>query len=234
HDATTEGNHFMKRFALLSAMTLASIGATHVVAQDYEADWSGHQNVVINTTGTGAGIFKNVTGFPLLVRLDDTSAAVFTAAQADGADIRFTKADNTTLLPHHIETWDNTAQSAAIWVLVDTVYGNRNNQAIRMHWGNASATDESDAAAVFDSSAGFRAVCHREDTGGVKDATYNDITAVANGSPGATDGVIGEARSFDGSSSYFDVPGSATGLHFPAFGNFSISAWVKPAAVTGD
>jgi hypothetical protein len=224
----------MKRIALLSAMTLASMGATNVVAQNYNTEWSGHKHVVINTTGTGAGIFKNVTGFPVLVRLDSTHSAIFTAAKADGADIRFTKANNTTRLPHHIETWDNVAKVAAIWVRVDTVYGNRNNQSVRMHWGNASAADESNGAAVFDTASGYRAAWHMGGTADVNDVTGTGLTALANGTPGTVAGISGSARSFNGTSSYFEVSGSAEGLHFPAFGKFSVSLWVNPTVVGTD
>src|SRR5690606_37955647 len=72
------------------------------------------------------------------------------------------------------------------------------------------------------------------DTGNVADATALGLTAVANGSPASAPGVVGDARSFNGTSSYFDVPGSDSALHFPALGNYTISAWVKPTVVTGD
>ncbi len=224
----------MKRLVLLSAMTLASMGATNAVAQNYNTEWSGHKHVVLNTTGTGAGIFQNVRDFPVLVRLDSTHGAIFTAAKPDGADIRFTKANNTTRLPHHIEMWDDAAKVAAIWVRVDTVYGNRNNQAIRMHWGNAAADDESNGAAVFDTASGFRAAWHMGGTADVNDVTGTGLTALANGTPGTVTGVSGSARSFNGTSSYFDVSGSAEGLGFPAFGKFALSMWVKPTAISSD
>lgn len=226
----------MKRSILLQTIALVAAGATAVAAQEnYATNWSGHKHVVINTTATGAGVFKNVTGFPVLVRLDSTSAAVFTASKSNGADIRFTKADNTTRLAHQIEKWDSAGRSAAIWVRLDTVYGNRNNQSFRMHWGNSAAGDSSKGSAVFDTAGGnFRAVWHMNDTGNVADATAKGLTAMANGSPAAAAGVVGGARSLNGSSGYFDIPGSATDLHFPAFGSFTVSMWAKPNTVTND
>ncbi len=227
----------MKRSILFSAIALAAFGATAAVGQEnYATNWSGHKNVIINTTGTGAGVFTNITGFPVLVRLDSTSAAVFTASKGNGADIRFTKANNTTRLPHQIEMWDSVGRSAAIWVRVDTVYGNRNNQSLRMHWGNAGASDSSQGNVVFDtaSAGGYVSVWHMNGTGDMNDATTNAYTAVEAGTPGTTAGVIGGARTLDGSSSYFDIPGSSTSLHFPVFGKYSISMWVKPAVITSD
>src|SRR5690606_17841281 len=116
--------------------------------------------------------------------------------------LRFTKSDNTTRIAHQIERWDSAGRSAAVWVRVDTVYGNRNNQRVRMHWGNAAAADSSRGSAVFDTAGGFRAVWHMNETGDVADETGRGMTAVANGTPGAVAGVIGGARSFNGSSGY--------------------------------
>ncbi len=217
----------------LSLALLTAIAASQA-QENYSTNWSGHKNVVVNTTAAGASVFTNVTAFPMLVRLGTADSNIFKEAKGNGADIRFTKANNTTRLQHQIEKWDSAGRSAAVWVRVDTVYGNRNNQHFRIHWGNAAAMDSSKGAAVFDTTAGFRAVWHMNEAGDVPDATGRGMTGVANGSPGAVAGVIGGARSFNGSSSYLNVTGSAAGLNFPAFGSFSISAWVKPTAVTGD
>src|SRR5690606_28182315 len=107
-----------------------------------------------------------------------------------------------------------------------------NNQAFRMHWGNAGADDSSNGSAVFDTAAGFRAVWHMNDTGDVADATTNGLTAVASGAPGAVDGAIGGARSFDGEASYFDVPGSDSTLTFAVNSNYAVSAWINATQLT--
>ncbi len=207
--------------AIALSMTVA------VAQENYMTNWSQHTNVVINTTAAGAGVFSNVQNFPILVRLGNADSAVFSQANANGSDIRFTKANNTTRLHHEIESWNSATRSAAIWVKVDTIYGNRNNQHIRMHWGNASAADSSNGAAVFDTANGFRAVWHMSDSGDVADATANNLTATASGSPGVVAGTVGGARSFNGTSSFFNVPGSASILNFPANSNYTISAWVN-------
>src|SRR5690606_5078167 len=106
----------------------------------YATAWSRHATLTLNTTATGANITGTVTKFPVLVRLGTADSAVFNAAHATGKDVRFTKMDNTTRLPHQIDHWDNAGKSAAVWVLVDSVIGNNNTQSIRMHWGNASAS----------------------------------------------------------------------------------------------
>lgn len=220
----------LHRFAILS---FAALGATVATAQEnYSTAWSGHKNVLINTTGTGAAVFANVTGFPILVRLGAADSNVFKQAKGNGADLRFTKSNNTTRIAHQIERWDSAGRNAAVWVRVDTVYGNRNNQHVRMHWGNAAAADSSNGTAVFRVADGFRAVWHMNDTGNVADATGRGMTAVANGAPGSATGMIGGARSFNGSSSYFDVTNSDTGLSYTVNSNYSVSAWINATALT--
>ena len=215
-------------------LALALLTGTMAFAQEnYSTNWSGHKNVIVNTTAAGAAVFTNVTGFPVLVRLGIADSAIFKQAKGNGGDIRFTKSNNTTRIAHQIEKWDSAGRNAAVWVRVDTVYGNRNNQLFRLHWGNTAANDSSKGSAVFDTAAGFRAVWHMNDTGNVPDATIRGLTATANGSPGAVAGMVGGARSFNGTS-YFEVTGSDTSLHNPAFGASTISAWVNPTAVTSD
>jgi|GEM_PF-3013568 len=209
---------------ILSLLLMA--GTAAIAQENYSTNWTNHKNVVLNTFN--AGITANVTGFPLLVRLDSTNAAIFTQAKTGGADLRFTKGDNTTRLPHQIESWNATTKTAAIWVLVDTVKANLNNQTLRMHWGNSAAADSSSGAQVFKTSGGFQAVWHMNGTTDETDATTNGITATAVVTPAPATGMVGAARQFTGTE-YFRATGSASGpLNFPYESNFTISAWINP------
>lgn len=204
---------------------IAAAGAAFA-QENYSTTWTQHKNIVINSVA--AALTVNVTGFPLLVRLDSTNAAIFTQAKTGGADLRFTKADNTTRLPHQIESWNATTKTAVIWVLVDTVKANISNQALRMHWGNAAAADSSNGAQVFKTSGGFQAVWHMNGTADETDATPNGITATAEVVPAAANGRVGPARQFTGTE-YFRATGSASGpLNFAFNSNFTISAWINP------
>jgi hypothetical protein len=98
-----------------------SIGATEVPNPGSYGAWSGHRNIVLNTSATGANVAGTVTNFPVLVRLGAAEGGIIAAANG-GNSIRFSKADNTTALPYQIESWSSTA--AAIWVRVDSVKGN--------------------------------------------------------------------------------------------------------------
>lgn len=200
--------------------------------ENYADDWSGHTNVIVNTIA--AGITNPVVDFPLLVRLDSTHAAVFAEAMADGADLRFTKADDATRLSHEIESWDSAAHAAAIWVLADTIPPARNNYSLRMHWGNPGAADSSNGTAVFDTVNHFQAVWHMAaDSADEADVTANGLTAVQNGTPASESAVVGAGRTIsDGN--YFRADGTASGkLNFPEGSNYTISAWVMTGTLPG-
>jgi hypothetical protein len=133
-------------------------------AQENYSTWAGHRNVFLNTTISGAGVAGTVTNFPVLVRLSTADSTLFAQARGNGADIRFTKADNTTRFAHQIDLWDSAGRKAAVWVKVDSVKGNNSAQMIRMHWGKADAADSSKGSAVFTN--GFADVWHLGDAAG--------------------------------------------------------------------
>jgi hypothetical protein len=165
----------MRHIFVLSVFSLA-MGL--VVAQEnYSTAWSRHRNVFLSTTAAGANVAGTVLNFPVLVRLGAADSATFAQARAGGIDLRFTKADNVTRLPHQIDHWDATGRIAAVWVRVDSVKGNSSTQLIRMHWGNATAADSSNGTAVFAN--GFTNVWHLGNAAGVA-ARPN---AIAGGNP---------------------------------------------------
>jgi hypothetical protein len=168
----------MRRF-LVPVLLLTGLGLSQ---ENYSTNWSGHRTLHINTSNsstTGTSISANVLKYPVLVRLSAKDSAVFAAAKNNGADIRFTKSNNTTRLKHQIDTWDSAGRQAAVWVLIDTVYANNVTQSFRMHWGNSGAADSSNGNAVFDSANGFEAVWHFGDASGATPRA----NAVAGGKP---------------------------------------------------
>ncbi|MBN1130212.1 MAG: hypothetical protein JXA71_14565, partial [Chitinispirillaceae bacterium] len=76
-------------------------GDTTVV---YNPSWQYARRIFLNTTAGGADVSGDVYNFPVLVRLT-AGNFTFSQAQAGGADIRFTKPDNT-FIPYEIERWD--------------------------------------------------------------------------------------------------------------------------------
>ncbi len=206
---------------------LANPGVRHVIA-DYSL-WKYSKKVFLNTTSKGADVKGDVFNFPVLIRLSSADFD-FEHARIDGGDIRFKKPDDTPL-PYEIELWDLTKRKAAIWVRVDTVYGDNSNQYFTMFWGNPDVVSESDGKAVFDTSIGFQGVWHFNDQSYVNviDATANNyhgtprnITASA-----VLEGIAGNACRFNGSTSYIVMQNTASSrLDFPEDGNYSMSLWV--------
>lgn len=192
-------------------------------------DWSYCQPIVLNTSPTGADVIEDVYEFPVLVRLGDDNFS-FDEALEDGRDLMFTGVKGKKL-PFEIEMWDVASQNAAIWVKVDTMYGNDSTQTILMYWGNPDASNLSNSAKVFDTVAGFAGVWHLGENGNdsAYDATYNSFNGTAYNmkESASVSGAIGKARLFDGSSGYISMANTADGkLNFPENGYFTISAWV--------
>jgi len=172
-----------------------------------------------------------MVNFPVLIRLNNSNF-VFSQALPDGADMRFSKADNT-FLPYEIERWDPVKSRAEIWVKVDTVYGNDSSQPLVMFWGNTAAASGSNGTAVFDTANGLQGVWHLGQPSGstVPDATANGIKGTATATAAIT-GAIGMAQRFNGISSLIQAAGPAdSGLNFPENGDFSASAWVNADAL---
>ena len=197
--------------------------------------WTQTSRIFFNTTPNGANVSGNVYGFPMLLRLT-SSTFDFSKTNVDGSDIRFAKA-NGSPLPYEIEQWDLAAKQAAIWVKIDTIFGNDNSHYVNMFWGNPNAKSESKSSGVFDTSNGFQGVWHMNETGTgqAKDATQNhyDGTPSAH-APVATPGIIGMAQKFDADSSFIMMNGTASGkLNFPINGNYTVSAWVNLDSLLG-
>ena len=195
--------------------------------------WPNKQVVYLNTQGSGAAVSGGVANFPVLIRLDSSNFNTgFTQAQASGADIRFTKANNTTRLSHQIERWDAAAKKAEVWVRLDTIRGNAIDS-VRMHWGNATAPNLSSGPTVFDTVTGFQAVWHMNAASGAEsDATPNGFGASATNGPGTGAGAIGPARTFNGTSQFFVAPGTASGkLNFSQADSYTLSSWINPASI---
>jgi hypothetical protein len=187
--------------------------------------WRFSRALKLNTTATGAEVNSAVVGFPVLVRLT-SSRFDFGQALRDGGDVRFTNKYDTPL-SYEIERWDPVTELAEVWVKVDTVYGNDSTQFIKMYWGNPNAANESNGAAVFDTSKGFAGVWHLGETGdSVRDAAVDGFDGINSGAAAAA-GMIGNSMSF-ANGNYLKIPGL---LRCPT--TLTLSAWVRSDKTTG-
>lgn len=196
-------------------------GATTVLAMP---DWKYSERLYLHTLSSG--VTGDVLNFPVLVQLNSENF-IFSQVKENGADIRFTK-ENGSPLPFEIERWDAVNGQAAVWVKVDTVYGNNDSQFINMYWGNSASADSSNGAAVFDSATGFQGVWHLNETSGTQanDATYNNFSGTYLGKlPNAENYPSGICqRIIQGDSDYIDMGNVLN----PGTKNISIGVWIKP------
>ncbi len=192
--------------------------------------WNNKRSIYLNTTVSGAGVYSEVYDFPVLIRLTENNFD-FSQAAENGEDIRFTSC-NGTPLPHEIEKWDVAAGYAAVWVKIDTIYGNDSTQSIIMYWGNPDAQDYSNSKLVFDTASGFQGVWHLGDEQNdfIRDATFNryDGSSPDTAQPLIGKGVIGNCRTFNGISDFITMNNTAESkINFPQDGYYSLSAWVS-------
>ncbi len=188
--------------------------------EDY-TQWSYSRTIHLVTTPLGANVGDTVVHFPVLVRLDQSTIA-FSQASADGRDIRFARPSGIHL-HYEIERWDAVGRSAAVWVRVDTLYGNATTDII-MYWGRKNAADFSQGSSVFGSTDGYLGVWHMNDE---SDATGQGHTLVSlsNATTPASDtGLAGGAMRFDGVDDFWSVPYAS---NLDGNNRFSVSVWAQ-------
>lgn len=193
-------------------------------------EWKYQKQINFNTTASGANVNTDIYDFAVIIRLSSSNFD-FTQARNLGEDIRFTSLNGKSL-SYEIEKWNATVQEAAIWVKIDTIYGNNSTQSILMYWGNPDAEDQSSCYEVFDTTAGFAGVWHLSDQSEdllFRDATANLYHGNSDGStrPLTDKGIIGNCCVFDGIDDFITMPNTADSkLNFPENGNYTVSAWV--------
>lgn len=184
----------------------------------------------INTTASGAGVPKDVAGFPLLIRLD---SANFDFSRGRPTSFAFFD-DKGIELDWELDRWDGPGRRAELWVRVDTVKGNSSGQALRMRWGYGTAVGRaSNGSNVFRASEGFSGVWHLDAAGPLlprNESTGNGRDASVWGYDGdeSVEGAIGQADKLDASDDRLDLGVFNLG---PAA---TVSMWVRSGALTAD
>ncbi|HDH07005.1 MAG TPA: DUF2341 domain-containing protein, partial [Thermoproteales archaeon] len=110
----------------------------------YDSGWSYRKEVTIDNTSNS----NNLIDYQVKVTLNSTNFD-FSKAKSDGADIRFTDDDGTTLLNHWIEKWDASGEEAIIWVKVPSIPAS-SNRTIYLYYGNSNASSTSNGDDTFD------------------------------------------------------------------------------------
>jgi biopolymer transport protein ExbB len=179
----------------------------------WDADWPKRRRIDLALPENVAGPLSSV---PVLILLDDQRIA-FDELQANGEDLRFVDADDTTVLAHEIERWEPTG-GTAVWVeipeftAVDSIF---------MYWGNPDAPAGDDPGALW--SPGYAAVYHLDDN------PEDDAPQIGDSSPSLRDATVQGGMTNDAL-----VPGFATrGLAFDGMddkalvGTIDSDAWTE-------
>ena len=98
---------------LLFSMLACGFTSQMTSAQSWlDADWPFRRSVAIANPAV-----VDLSDFQVQVMLSDANFD-FSKALPDGGDIRFTASDGITLIPYWIESWDQSGQTAAVWIRI--------------------------------------------------------------------------------------------------------------------
>jgi len=174
----------------------------------------GTTDSVIAEVDLGPSRPDTLVGYPLLLRLGDTSLDF---SRTRGADLRISRGGR--ILSHHVEHWNPLDRTAAIWVRIDTLLPTVQKLSLRVGYGGTDAADWSDAASVFPISDGWVAAWHLD---------ASDPGAEATGRHRAVDwrttdatGIAGRGRFCD--TGWLRLP-DATDLRVQ---NLTVSCWAR-------
>lgn len=218
------------RYLLAFLVSLFVLTAPAQAETWWNKDWKYRKAVTIDTSPSGINASGAIGRTVVLVKLTSGNFT-FTSALKNGADIKFVDSDDKTPLASHIEKFDAATGIAYVWVSIPTLNGGEKKQ-VWLYFGNATAGAGDDAKGTFDPD--YTAVYHFADNPGqpTTDMTANGNNA-QNGPPGVDDaGIIGRAARFPGQGAL--QVAATPSLAMPAAAPFTFTAWVKPAALSGE
>lgn len=202
----------MRLLSVFAVVLLSLLSATaHAWWND---DWAARKKITLTNP---AG---EVSDAPVLLRLH-TGNFDFLSASEDGSDLRVVAGDDATELKFHIEKWDGLNQLALVWVKLPKLGATTEAW---LYFGNPEAPDASDAKATYDAAS---SVYHfNEAVGNPADSGPTGANATA-----FTGSRI--AASFANGGAKFDATQSLTLPEVAGQGGWSLSLWIKPAALDG-
>lgn len=192
---------------------LLSLSSTGAYAW-WNDDWTLRKSVTLTPPAGEA------TDVPVLIRLH-TGNFDFLSANEDGSDLRIVAADDKTELKFHIEKWDGLNQLGLVWVKVPKLAP---GTALWLYFGNLEAPAASDAKGTYDAAS---AVYHFNETAG-NPADSGPAGAAATGFTGTR-----VPASFANGGAKLDATQSLVLPNVSANGGWSVSMWLKPAALDG-
>jgi hypothetical protein len=197
-------------------------GAASAAAKWYDDAWKFRKEIAIMSTL----VPHDLEEFPVLISLPEDKNLAESALKF-GEDILFTAGDGITKLSHEIEYYRPDNGNLVAWVNVPLLSAEKDT-ALYMYYGNSSAPDQQDPKGTWNKD--FSMVQHLEETsGGIDfDSTANGNGGNYNGLEQDAKGIIDGGDRFNGTSENVKIP-HAESLTFT--GDFTLEAWVEPAAV---
>ena len=116
----------------------------------WNPEWTIRKKITLDPAPTGMAAGDAPTTAVVLVRLSEGNFN-FGAVREDHSDLRFVAADDKTLLPYHIESYDSDLLEAFVWVKVPEIKGGAPTT-FWLYYGNAgpNALRTEDSKATYD------------------------------------------------------------------------------------
>ena len=196
-----------------------------------DGTWLFRKTITISHSLVSSVNQTTLSNFPVLISVNGASGIIDTdfktianggrMGRTDGLDMKFTLPTGY-VLPYELEKYSSSTGETIAWVQLPTLSPTTDTQ-IYVYLGNASASDQSNKAAVWDSN--YKGVWHLADAG---TSTSTDSTSNINNGTNNTllsaTGQLDGAGSFNGTSSYVDAGNGASTQ--PA-SVITLSAWVN-------
>lgn len=214
-------------------------GANTEVVESLDSAWTTYKTITVDSTNIDA----NLTYYPLLVKFSsDTDIGAIAAS--NGHNIRFTKADGTTLLNYKRRSFSITGGAATGVFLVMTDLASTPDTVIRIYYDNSGAADgEATAQKIGDSAHYIIASLDQDPSGSapqITDDTWRGNNGTSAGSMTDTDsvaGILGNALDFDGSNDEINFGNTETSPDKIGRSHaLTIESWVmnNTSQLTGD
>jgi biopolymer transport protein ExbB len=172
----------------------------------------------------GARISAPLSQVPVAVRLHNGNFP-FSGCKPDGSDLRFVAADETTLLPFHLDKFDASSGIAVVWVQLPTLGTADAPDHFWLYYGNDQAAPAQDAARTYDPHQSL--VLHfSEQEASPKDSSGHAHPTLATELVVTPAGVMHAAARLSGASA-IKLPAAAT-TRQSANRGLTFSTWIKP------
>lgn len=155
----------------------------------YDSNWDHRKEITLDASIVTA----TQTDIPVLVRLT-TDADLAASALANGDDILFTAADETTQIPHSIVNFDNSTGELIVYVFISSLSA-VSDTTIYMYYGNSGASNQENGAGVW---ADYEGVWYLQESGDGTSGEFVDASGNSADGTGASGAVPTRVSQWNG------------------------------------